>query len=247
MSRRRQPKLPDTAKRSGRQRGGHEEGFTLLEVMVVAVILLATLVVGYPAIDNVIHRTRMLSYTREVSIAVARARQEAIRRGAPVVVTPRYAQGDLFAFVNVDLDPSLSYDPDPSQPFGTVDYELLSLPVPNRAAVKFHGPADGLPEGPDAIDGLTVIDQIPGPPPDNNPTRGIVFEQDGSVRDVGAIRIADRRGNYLEVRVAPAATGRVNVLKWNSNPAWGGPPGYYEQGHEPVSGKSFWVWYDNDL
>lgn len=42
-----------------------------------------------------------------------------------------------------------------------------------------------------------------------------VFQPDGSVKEPGAVRIADVRGNFLEVRVEPRATARVQVRKWD--------------------------------
>jgi prepilin-type N-terminal cleavage/methylation domain-containing protein len=42
-----------------------------------------------------------------------------------------------------------------------------------------------------------------------------VFLADGSVDKPGAFRFADVRGNFLEVRVEPKATARVQVRKWN--------------------------------
>lgn len=48
-----------------------------------------------------------------------------------------------------------------------------------------------------------------------------VFQPNGSVADEGAFRIADLRGNFLEVRVAPAATGRIEIRKWQDE-VWRG-------------------------
>ncbi len=42
-----------------------------------------------------------------------------------------------------------------------------------------------------------------------------VFLPDGSVQETGAFRFADVRGNFLEVRVQPQATARVQVRKWD--------------------------------
>ena len=42
-----------------------------------------------------------------------------------------------------------------------------------------------------------------------------VFLPDGSVQEPGAFRIADVRGNFLEVQVEPRATARVQVRKWD--------------------------------
>lgn len=42
-----------------------------------------------------------------------------------------------------------------------------------------------------------------------------VFLPNGTAIDEGAFRFADKRGNLLEVRLAPAAIGRVEVRKFN--------------------------------
>jgi prepilin-type N-terminal cleavage/methylation domain-containing protein len=42
------------------------------------------------------------------------------------------------------------------------------------------------------------------------------FNSDGSVAEVGSFRLVDNNANYLEVRVDPQATARVEVRKWNA-------------------------------
>ena len=42
-----------------------------------------------------------------------------------------------------------------------------------------------------------------------------VFLSDGSVLELGAFRTGDLEGNYLEIRVDPKATARVEILKWD--------------------------------
>ena len=42
-----------------------------------------------------------------------------------------------------------------------------------------------------------------------------VFDSDGSVRVVGAFRTGDLEGNFLEIRVEPQATARVEIRKWD--------------------------------
>jgi prepilin-type N-terminal cleavage/methylation domain-containing protein len=41
------------------------------------------------------------------------------------------------------------------------------------------------------------------------------FLPDGSVTATGAFRLADVRGNFLEIRVEPQATARVQLRKWD--------------------------------
>ena len=41
------------------------------------------------------------------------------------------------------------------------------------------------------------------------------FNSDGSASEAGSFRLVDNHANYLEVRVDPQATARVQVRKWN--------------------------------
>lgn len=52
-------------------------------------------------------------------------------------------------------------------------------------------------------------------PPITVPDDCFTFLSDGSVKETGAFRFADVRGNFLEVDVAPKATARVQVRKWD--------------------------------
>jgi Tfp pilus assembly protein PilE len=74
---------------------------------------------------------------------------------------------------------------------GAADFARLPLPK----TVKFEAPPS-----------QTAIDVDGG---------CFVFQPDGSVEKPGAFRIADVRGNFLEVRVEPRATARVQVRKWD--------------------------------
>lgn len=64
-----------------------ERGFTLLEMMVTLSILLILMVVGVPAMSDLIRDQRVKTGVNEVFIALAYARSEAIKRNASVVVT----------------------------------------------------------------------------------------------------------------------------------------------------------------
>lgn len=71
-----------------------------------------------------------------------------------------------------------------------------SHPVELEDSVKFEAPSG---------QGAAVM--VPG--------NCFVFLPDGSVEETGAFRFADVRGNFLEVRVEPLATARVQVRKWD--------------------------------
>lgn len=62
----------------------------------------------------------------------------------------------------------------------------------------------------------------------------VVFSSTGSVRTTGWVRVGDNDDNYLEIRIEPAATGRVRLRKWDRNSdEWR----YQGQGGEA------WEWY----
>jgi Tfp pilus assembly protein FimT len=67
----------------------------------------------------------------------------------------------------------------------------------------------------------------------------VVFNEDGSAAETGAIRFGDTRGNFLEVRVAPRATGKVVVRKYHES--W---PDNAEgtKWFAPGDGNGAWVW-----
>ena len=44
-----------------------------------------------------------------------------------------------------------------------------------------------------------------------------IFEPDGTIQDIGTFRFGDQRGNYLAIEVAPAATARVLLVKWDKD------------------------------
>jgi hypothetical protein len=67
----------------------------------------------------------------------------------------------------------------------------------------------------------------------------IRFNVDGSVDRAGALRVGDLPGNLLEIRVAPAATARIVVRKWNESLAANGDgTHWYAKGE----GSQAWSW-----
>lgn len=131
----------------------------------------------------------------------------------PVVVRVETGTGELVAFVDVDRD--LVFDPPTGSP--TVDdVRLATLATPNL--VSFGGP----PEDAAAVAGFGAA--------------GAVFRPDGSVEQQGAVRLGDPKGNFLEVRVAPAATARVVLRKWAADEGGGGAWREAGEGGQP------WQW-----
>ena len=178
-------------------------GFTLIELLVVLGILALVMVLGIPALQNLIIRSRSEGFAREASTLLQRTRLEAIKVNRPAVVHLDTVNRQMRAFVDVDGD--FSFNPDPGEPPRTTDYPIARVLLPGN--VEFQNP-DGL-ENQDSVKDFTPV--AVGEPD----ARGAYFRPDGSVDVAGAFRICDVRENCLEIRVDPPATGRVQVLKWH--------------------------------
>jgi type II secretory pathway pseudopilin PulG len=196
-----------------------------VELMVVMTIMLIGLSLGYPALRNLIHRERLLGFARGATAQLGAARQEAVKRGVPVVVELNLTHKNLRIFANRDEDPALAFAEGTDLLIGQVD-------LPTETELFFQGP----PRDTDPLDGLTVrpVSAVPDPP--EQPA--FVFLPDGSVESVGGVRVSDKNGNYLELRASPQATGRIVLRKWDAD-----EDEFLEQGHNPSTGESLWKWY----
>jgi type II secretory pathway pseudopilin PulG len=204
-------------------------GFTIIEALVVVAVLGLAVLAGLPALNKFMHRSKLEGVSRQTAMLIHRARQEAIKQGVPVVVKPDFGSREVLVFTDVDDDGV--FTPDSAQPLYTADYELARVPLPSRI-IYFMG-TSGVPATPgnaeDSVLGLAVSNDA------------VVVEPDGSVRDTGAIRLADNRGNYLEVAVTSKAGGKVEVRKFNFAPPGGLEPGYYPKAM--INGDPTWVWH----
>ena len=174
-------------------------GFTIVEALIVVTVVAVGSVMAYPALQQFIHRSKILGSAQTAGTLMREARFEAIRRGAPCVVHPDGATNEIVAYVDVNGD--LEFNPDPTETtFRATDYELRRYRLPS--GVSFTSPG-----AQPVVFGFTALP--------TEPLNGAVFESDGSIRDLGGLRIADQRGNYLEARVQPAASARVSIRKWD--------------------------------
>ena len=176
-------------------------GFTVVEMLLVVTVIGIASVMAYPALQQFIHRNKILGIAQTTSTLMREARFEAIRRGVPCVVHADGATNEVIVFVDVDGD--LTFNPDLTETtFRATDYELRRYNRP--AGVTFTAPGAQPP-----IFGFTGLPTLPW--------NGAVFQTDGSIRDLGGMRFGDERGNYLEARVEPAASARVSLRKWDGS------------------------------
>lgn len=198
-----------------------QSGFTFIEILVVLAVVGLMALWGYPALLGMMNRVKLTTSARQTAIAMQQARAEAVKRGVSALV--QYldgascglssGKGCFITFVDADGDRVFTDGTD------TLLGGRYSPPV----GIDLWGPTDSAAEGPNAIVGFTTTD-------------GPVFKTDGSVETAGAFRLRDAGGNFLEVRVEFAGTGKVVTQKWfgggNPNANW------FENGE----GGNVWSW-----
>ncbi|MDX1502018.1 MAG: prepilin-type N-terminal cleavage/methylation domain-containing protein [Thermoanaerobaculia bacterium] len=199
------------------------QGYTLIEFLVTLALLAIVAGLAFPPLQRTIYRTEVRSQIRKATSLNQVARMTAARRGFPVVVALLPASSEMVAFVDIhgaaaEDPPDGIFNPIDTLPVRSTDYELQRFTV--AAGLTFREPGGAT--GAASVDGFGNPGALPA---------GVaIFDVNGSVRAAGAFRFADQRGNYFEVRVAPAATGKVQIRKWDSTAPvnWDGTHWYAE-------------------
>ena len=212
-------------------------GFTLIELLVVLAIVVVAMLLGIPALHNLIIRSRTEGYAREASVLMQRTRLEAIKMSRDGVVYLDPANRRLVGFI--DADRSGTFNPDPDEPPRTTDYVLGRLPLSEN--VEFEDQAGNT--GATSVVGKTEV-EVGG-----DPLPAVIFRANGSIVDPRsddgdfAFRVSDVRGNHLEVRVFPQATGRIELRKWQTVVADGvAKDDWYGSGDPGDEGFVPWKW-----
>lgn len=219
-------------------------GFTIAEVLIVMAIVGLVVAIGLPALQQTMQRSKVGGTVREAELVLRQARKEAVKRGVPTVVGIDPAQGEIVAFADVNGatltdPPDCVFTPDGAALERNTDYEFVRFGIPE--GLQFQDPdgnVDAL-----SLDGLATTECLwitcGDLTSDPLAAERVIFNSDGSVCDSGAIRIADQRDNYFEIRLATRATGRVEVRKYNPDlPAGEDGEHWYSSGEQ---GKA-WVW-----
>ena len=185
------------------RQGRAARGFTMIETLLVLVLMLILMTFAIPSLLNMVRQGKLRGAADETATLMRLARLEAIKRSCPTVVRILDADGTTPERVEaiVDCNNDGLQDADKKS--------LGTLPLPQRV----HHLAPPNLAGKDSVDVFST-DLAGG---DANVA---IFQGDGSIRDPGAFRFGDETGNFLEVRVAPKATARIEVRKYADDSNW---------------------------
>ncbi len=175
--------------------------------MVVALVAVVASV-GTPMLLRLIHRGKLEGIARQTAVRLRMVRLEAIKQSRPTALRIDRPTRELVALFDDNGDGSF----DPGERL--LGREFLP------SGIDFGGPTDD----PAPIAGF--------PTTAGGDVGQVTFASDGSADAAGGIRLGDRRGNFLEVRLDPRTTARIEVRKWDGT-AW----------RAAGEGGSAWRWY----
>jgi prepilin-type N-terminal cleavage/methylation domain-containing protein len=175
-------------------------GFTLTELVIVVAVIGVLLAIGMPALWEIIQEIKLKNAGRELVSAMRSARYKAISEVRDYGVMARYPN-----------EVEIFQGNDPAT--GVLTREFL-LPT----AIGFQGPGEFESGGTEAIDGNDGEATNPGFE-ENDDGGWVIFRADGSANAAGAFRLGNINLHNLEVRVGPATTARIRILKYDQEEA----------------------------
>ena len=193
------------------------DGFTLIEILVVLALMSIIALFSFPALQRMISRSKIQGITTQTSILMQQARFEAIKRGLATFVVADAGRGEIAVVTDDNGD---------GQWNTATDTVLARAPLPN--GVKFWAAGEA-PNGANAVTFAPALACTPSCPSGG----GVAYRTDGSVNGMGAFRFGDMKDNFTEVAIAIAATGRLEVRKYDA-----GDSKYHVQGDNGVA----WSW-----
>jgi len=199
--------------------GRGRRGFTLIEMLVVLALAMVLMLITIPAMFTSLRQGKLRGIAQETAVLMRLARLDSIKFSTPTVVRIVLPAGGEIGRVESFSDRNGDNKLTAGEPI------LATRGLPK--GIKLMAPPNI--EGAASVAGFT-------PDPDGaSKPRIAVFNRDGSIADLGAFRFADTYGNYLEVRVAPAATARIELRKARlEGSSWV----WYASG----DGKEAWKW-----
>ena len=184
-----------------------QSGFTLLELLIVILFIAMLVGFGLPALQQMIHRSRLEGAAREAGVLCQATRLEAIKSSTPTGIRFDAGTSSMTAWIDTNAN-------------GTIDdgeRELTERILP--AQVTFSGP-DAQP----GLEGFQTDDE--GAWITFNTDGSIVLDDDTCEIDVhgndpfggyGCMRLGDQRSNFIQMSIGPMATATVELRKWNGS------------------------------
>lgn len=196
-------------------------GFTLVELLLGMAIMAVLMLIAVGPLESFIHRSKIEAIARETVSLMQLARYEAIKRSVPAIVAADPTADRMLAFVDLDRN-SL---------FTATDLVIGRYDLPRF--VEFWAGDEVSPEGDNAMWNLSgaPFGQFARYLEDGSVV-GSDTDTDGVAPYLPAFRFGDQRQNFLEVRVATLASGRIELRKWQAG-------AYRVQGENNQS----WEWY----
>lgn len=177
--------------------GRGRRGFTLIEMLVVLALAMVLMLFTIPAMFSTLRQGKLRGVAQETSVLMRLARLDAIKYSTQAVVRIVLPAGADFGWVEAFSDRNGDGKLTAGEPMlGT---RRLPKGVTFTAPPNFVGAA--------SVSGFTA-----DPASASNPKIAL-FNRDGSIADLGAFRFADAYQNFVEVRVEPAATARIELRK----------------------------------
>jgi prepilin-type N-terminal cleavage/methylation domain-containing protein len=176
-------------------------GFTLIELLIVLALMSVLMFLSIPPLFQMVQRQKILGAAQQTAMAMRLARLEAIKSSTSTVMRLDPQTSTMLVFV--DLNQNLKQDAGEAQVF--------TMPLPRGVS---FGTAQGF---------------TTPPAPQTVPLA--VFLNNGSIRQKGAFRFVNTKGDQLEVNVMTDNGNQIKLRKELSG-------SFYEQGE---GGKS-WVW-----
>lgn len=173
----------------------HDQGFTLVELMVTVAVLAISLSFAVPFMGDFVKNSRLVTQTNDLIASFQLARSEAIKRGARVTLckSSNGATCDTTAGGRWDIGWITFVDP---ANIGTRDLGDDEDPIDTRAATPLNVAIQA--------DDDTVQNYV------SYTAQGIVRDADGTAQ-TGTFRICDDRGSSKGRSVVLSPTGRVEL------------------------------------
>ncbi|HVT57896.1 MAG TPA: prepilin-type N-terminal cleavage/methylation domain-containing protein [Thermoanaerobaculia bacterium] len=179
-------------------------GFTLIEILLVMALALILMLIGFPALNKMISRSKIEGAARQTEAFLRLSRYEAIKRGVATGIRADFTKNRLLVYVNADNKFKVGNNP-----------VLAQYVLPQGVA--FWSAQDAGADGSNALINVKNKDASGGEILFDS-TGAQISSVDGS-SGAGAVgfNFGDPAGNFLQVRITTPSTGNMELLKWTAS------------------------------